>query len=138
MEDLRLLNIYTAKNLSAALQRRATLIKEIKASTENVLTLDAGDTVQGSMFFNLFNGLPDVKMMSEIGYDVIVLGNHEFDKGITMLEELVSVTDVPYVSSNIKFLKNKNLAKMVQDYVIKDFDGFKVAIVGVTTDELKH
>lgn len=117
--------------------RRATLIKEIKSSNPDNLLLDAGDTVQGSIFYQIFSGIPDIEIMNKIGYDAVTLGNHEFDKGLTSLEKLVSGAKFPYLSANIKFTKNKELSDRVKGYVIKDIDGLKIGIIGVTTDDIK-
>lgn len=129
---------YSNDQLSVGgIARRAALIKSIKATHKNVLTLDAGDTFQGTIFFKLFNGIPDAKFMSEIGYDASTIGNHEFDKGIDTLEKIICSASYPYISSNIKFLHDEKLNKKVAGYIIKNYDGFKVGIIGVTTDKLK-
>ena len=117
--------------------RRATIIRDLKSQNQNLLVLDAGDAVQGSLFFRFFDGIPDIKFMSQISYDAAALGNHEFDKGIDVIENLVNTANFPYISSNIRFTKNKSLDRKIKDYIIKDYNGFKVGIIGVTTDDLK-
>jgi 2',3'-cyclic-nucleotide 2'-phosphodiesterase (5'-nucleotidase family) len=117
--------------------RRATLIKEIKSTAHNVLTLDAGDTVQGSLFFKFFGGVPDIGLMSKMGYDVGTVGNHEFDKGIRGLEDLVNAANYPYVSANLRFTKDKYLDCKIKDYVIKDYNGLKIAVIGLIVNDVK-
>ncbi|EKE02175.1 MAG: 5'-Nucleotidase protein [uncultured bacterium] len=117
--------------------RRATVIKTIREQNQNTLLLDAGDAIQGSLFFKFYNGIPDVKLMSKMGYDAATLGNHEFDKGIDELAKVVNTAKFPYLSANIRFPKNKVLDRKVKDYAIKKYKGLKVGIIGITTDDLK-
>ena len=65
-------------NMGGALRRKA-VIDSIRATHDNVLLVDAGDVVQGTVFFNIFKGEVEMMIMNELGYDVRTLGNHEFD-----------------------------------------------------------
>lgn len=128
---------YYGKNNVGGFAARAKLIKDIKSETENVLVLDAGDFAQGTLFFKFFDGIPDVKFMSKVGYDAAELGNHEFDKGLELLEKMADSAEFPLLCANIKFLNNSELQKKINSYVIKDFDGFKVGIIGVIAEDLR-
>ena len=116
---------------------RAKLIKKIKSQNKNVLVLDAGDIAQGTLFFKFFNGVPDVKLMSEVGYDAAELGNHEFDKGLSGVEKMVESAKFPFLCANIRFLNNFELQNKIKPYIIKDYNGFKVAIIGIIANDLK-
>ncbi|OGH98743.1 MAG: hypothetical protein A2039_08505 [Candidatus Melainabacteria bacterium GWA2_34_9] len=116
---------------------RAKLIKKIKSQNKNVLVLDAGDIAQGTLFFKFFDGIPDMKLMSEVGYDAAELGNHEFDKGISGIEKMVGSAKFPFLCANIRFLNNSELQKKVKPYIIKDYNGFKVAVIGIIANDLK-
>lgn len=61
---------------------RKTLIDEIRAENNNVLLLDAGDIFQGTPYFNLYKGEPEMKAMAAMGYDAATMGNHDFDAGL--------------------------------------------------------
>lgn len=117
--------------------RRASLIKHIESTNKCVLTMDAGDFAQGSLFFNVFNGVPDAELMSAAGYDIGTLGNHEFDKGLTFLKDILKEFKYPIVSSNIRFPKDKELQSLVLPYIIKNCHGMKVAIIGLVPENLK-
>src|ERR1043165_9452574 len=67
--------------------RRATLVKRIRAENPNTLLIDAGDSFQGTPYFNLYRGVVEYKAMTAIGYDIVTLGNHDFDNGIEALAE---------------------------------------------------
>ena len=123
--------------LVGGMARRAALIKQIENANKCAITLDAGDFAQGSMFFNIFNGTPDAELMSEAGYDAGTLGNHEFDKGLTFLKDIIKHATYPFVAANIKFTNDPELQSLVQPYIIKDCQGLKVAIIGLTTEDLE-
>ncbi|MGB4844739.1 MAG: metallophosphatase [Ferruginibacter sp.] len=61
---------------------RAGLIKKIRSEENNVLLLDAGDIFQGTPFFNIYKGEPEIKAMTAMGYDAVTMGNHDFDAGL--------------------------------------------------------
>ena len=53
--------------------------KELQTKYKHVLTVDAGDHIQGGAIGLLSKGLDIIKIMNDIEYDVVALGNHEFD-----------------------------------------------------------
>ena len=69
------------KGLGGMLQL-SSLVKKIREDEENILLLDAGDIFQGTPYFNLFSGELEFRLMSNIGYDAVTIGNHDFDNGI--------------------------------------------------------
>jgi 5'-nucleotidase len=83
--------------------RRAALIKKIRQEEEHVLLLDAGDIFQGTPYFNLFNGKPEIQLMSEMGYDASAIGNHDFDGGIDNLAVRAGEAAFPFLCANYDF-----------------------------------
>ncbi|MDD3014351.1 MAG: bifunctional UDP-sugar hydrolase/5'-nucleotidase, partial [Candidatus Gastranaerophilales bacterium] len=81
-----------------------------KNTNKYVLTLDAGDIAQGTLFFKFFNGIPDMEFMSYIGYDAAVPGNHEFDNGLDIFAQMTNTAKFPFVCANINF-KDKKMRK---------------------------
>ena len=67
------------------IQRRKVLIDSIRSEHPDMLLIDAGDAVQGTLFFTLYGGEVEMKMMNELGYDYAILGNHDFDHGMEAL-----------------------------------------------------
>ena len=61
---------------------RMGLIKKIRNEEAQVLLLDAGDIFQGTPFFNLYKGEPEMKAMAAMQYDAATMGNHDFDGGM--------------------------------------------------------
>ena len=64
---------------------RAAHINRIRQEEEHVLLLDAGDIFQGTPYFNLYKGEPEIKAMTAMGYDATTIGNHDFDAGMENL-----------------------------------------------------
>ncbi|ETP67622.1 multifunctional 2',3'-cyclic-nucleotide 2'-phosphodiesterase/5'-nucleotidase/3'-nucleotidase [Planococcus glaciei] len=132
---------------------RATLVKQIRAEKPNNLLLDAGDVFSGTLYFNAFEGEPDMKFMNMMEYDAMTFGNHEFDlgsseKGHFALDEFAADANFPFLGANVDFSKNdyfKDYAhkEVTADYidgnvyngVIKEIDGEEVGIFGLTTAE---
>ena len=116
------------------LPARATLVKEIRSENKNVLLLDAGDVNTGQAVSNFFKAKPDILGRNYMGYDAMVLGNHEFDNPIHILREQMDLAKFPFLSANVK-TRNGDLLGI--PYIIKQFNGFKVAVFGLTTTETK-
>ncbi|MFT5158320.1 MAG: 5'-nucleotidase [Bacteroidia bacterium] len=91
--------------------KRAALIAKIRTEQKHVLLLDSGDVFQGTPYFNVFGGELEFKLMSEMGYDAITLGNHDFDAGLDGLAKQLPHARFSILSSNYNFsqtiLKNK-------------------------------
>ena len=124
----------------AGIARMATLIKGIKAKDPNVLALHAGDVFVGSFEFNKYLGYPELKIMENL-YDVMELGNHEFDLGMGTLAGVLSgqiaggaPVNLPVLCANVDFAGSP-LDGMIQPSVIKTVGGVKVGIFGLVTQE---
>jgi 5'-nucleotidase / UDP-sugar diphosphatase len=117
------------------LPARATLVRKVRAENENVLVLDAGDLNTGRAESTFFKARPDLEGYNAIGYDALTLGNHEFDNPLETLNEQMNLATFPFLCANIKTREGRFLAR---PYVIKEFKGFKVAILGLTTKETER
>lgn len=114
--------------------RRARLINEIKAKNgADVLLLDAGDILDGSPFSAEFGGLADIDAMNACGYDAMVAGNHEYYQTLHQLTNLVHRAKFPIIGANV--FRKKDDTPVLTPYIIKNEDGMKVAILGLTTKE---
>ncbi|MBW8049605.1 MAG: twin-arginine translocation signal domain-containing protein [Cytophagales bacterium] len=85
--------------------RRAAIIKKIREQQPNVLLFDAGDIFQGTPYFNYFGGELEFRLMSEMGYDAAVPGNHEFDNGLEGLAKQLPHAAFPFLIANYDFSK---------------------------------
>lgn len=99
--------------------RRATLIKRARAKNPNTLVLDAGDTFQGTPWFNEFKGSADLEAMDLMGYDATALGNHDFDAGVAVLSaNLQRAPQLAALAANFEVDKGSPLAGRVQAHRI--------------------
>lgn len=110
--------------------RRATLVKRVRKENPNTLLIDAGDVMQGTPYFNLYKGEVEYKAMSEIGYDVGTLGNHEFDNGVEALARALKFAKFDVVSSNYD-VKGTQLENLVKPYVVRELAGIKIGLFGL-------
>ena len=118
-------------NKLGGLAERATYIKAVRAANANVLVLDAGDVNTGPALSNMFYAEPDFNAYNLIGYDAATFGNHEFDGDMAKLNKQIAQVVFPFVSSNIKTSDGKFLGG--HQYLVRDFEGFRVGIIGITT-----
>lgn len=95
----------------------------------HVLLVDNGDSIQGEPVGTMTTGEANIKLMNAVGYDIATMGNHEFDYGMDRFFELSKMANFPYISCNF----NKNGELQFAPYIIKEFDGVKLAFVGITT-----
>ena len=110
--------------------RRATILKELRKENPNLLLFDCGDFSQGTPYYNLFKGEVEIKLMNLMGYDAVLIGNHEFDFGIENMVTLFKMADFPIVCSNYN-VSNSPLNGLVKPYVILKRDGLKIGVIGV-------
>ncbi len=113
--------------------RRKVLIDSVRDTRDNVLLVDAGDAVQGSLYFTLFGGEVERKLMNELGYDIRILGNHEFDRGIESLASEWKQVKADRISSNYDFTGTP-LEGLFVPSVIKEINGHKVGFIGINLD----
>lgn len=139
----------------ANIARKVTAVKEVRAKKPNALLLDAGDVFSGTLYFNEFKGQADLAFMNLMKYDVMTFGNHEFDLGATpeghqALVDFIKGSQFPFVSSNVDFSKDTKFTGLFTDLIssepqngkiyngiIKEVNGEKVGIFGLTTAETK-
>ncbi len=129
------------KGTQGGIARAATIIKNTKSEKTNVLTLHAGDMSIGDILFNNYFIIPELQIMESLGFDAVVLGNHEFDlTPITLLYELLNLnpeSSLSILGSNL-IIDDPSLQQLrgiVKNTTIKEFDNLKVGIFGLTTPE---
>ena len=106
-------------------------IKSQQEKNNYVLLVDTGDSIQGEKASAVSKGGFNINLMNAMGYDLAVPGVHEFDYGTERFFELADEADFEYISSN--FTCDGNL--VFNPYVIREFDGVKVAFVGISSPQ---
>lgn len=113
--------------------RRKALIDSVRSVNENVLLIDAGDIVQGTLYFNLYKGVPEYRFVNELGYDYCILGNHEFDNGEAILADLIAGTKAKYLATNYD-LTNSPLKPYFKPYDIRTIGGKRIGFIAINID----
>ena len=107
--------------------------KQLLQKHNNVILVDAGDHIQGGTIGQITSGEAIIDIMNELEYDVVTLGNHEFDYGIEQLETIKNKLNCEYISSNYCYKKNKE--SIYPPYKIIEKGGKKIGFIGVATPE---
>jgi 5'-nucleotidase len=110
--------------------RRKALIDSVRAVEPNVLLIDAGDIVQGTLYFHLYKGELEQRLMNELGYDMQIMGNHEFDNGIDALAKMYANATPQLLSTNYD-LTETPLHPLFSTYSIREFAGKKIGFLAI-------
>lgn len=132
-------------NRYGGMARMSYLIKKLKRQNRNVLTVNAGDVFVGTFAFNKYLGYAELKIMEEL-YDVMCLGNHEFDLGVEALTGILSggltggaPVVLPILCANVDLGQCPGLNTFVKPSMIQQVGPLKIGLVGVvTTDEFNY
>ena len=109
---------------------RADLIDKIRSQQEHVLLLDAGDIFQGTPFFNIYKGEPEMKAMAAMGYDAATIGNHDFDAGLENFSTQLRKANFPILLCNYDFTGTP-MEFNYQPYKIFKKGKLKIGVTGV-------
>ena len=121
------------KNIGAA--KFVTAVKEEKEKNKNTIVLSMGDNFNGSALSNLLHGKPVTDMFKLIGLDGSVIGNHEFDWSLNLLNTWSEDMGAPFLSANIYDKETNEIPSWATPYIIKNIDGVKIGFIGLTTQE---
>ena len=105
-----------------------------KYRTPNSLVLNAGDDFQGTPISNFTRGRSQIEILNSYNIDAFVLGNHEFDYSQYSLDSALALAKFDYLSSNV-YMQSQNKL-MGKPYVIKEINGVKFGIIGLTLPDL--
>ena len=132
----------TTSEAAGGLNQVAKVVSDARAENENTLVLDNGDTIQGN-YNHLFlteeylnsNINPMVLALTEIGYDSMTLGNHEFNYGMNILDIIKNQLEAGGTNVLCANLY-KDGKRVFNPYIIKEYDGIRVAVIGVVTNHI--
>ena len=113
----------TIKNLKDALD----------AQHDNVLLISAGDIVHGTTFSTLQEGASMIEVMNQVGYDLMVPGNHDFNYGFDRLLELEDMANFPMITANVQY--DVDDSDFMNPYIIQEIDGVLIGFFGLTSPE---
>ncbi len=110
--------------------KRALLIEQIRQENPNTLLLDAGDSFQGTPYFNYYGGELEWKLMSKMGYHATTIGNHEFDNGLAGVYKNLPHAGFDILTANYDF-GNTLLDGKTKPYQIYKIGGLKIGVFGL-------
>ena len=134
---------YVSDDIAPALTNVAWYADSIRTAVgkENVILLDAGDCLQGDNAAYYFNYIDTEsehlfsRMVEYIGYDAVVVGNHDIETGHAVYDLLVKEMDVPFLAANA--VRTDNGKPYFQEYVTLKRHGLKITIIGFTNPNIK-
>lgn len=134
------IDYYTLKTADRGLAKVYTLVKQVRSENPNSILISNGDAIQGTPLVYYYTKIdttkthPMMAVMNFMGYDAMVVGNHEIqDYGWDWLQKVQKDAKFPILSAN---LVEKDTGKSAMTpYVIKEVGGVKVGIIGLTTAE---
>ncbi|MDY6301622.1 MAG: bifunctional UDP-sugar hydrolase/5'-nucleotidase [Bacteroidales bacterium] len=113
--------------------RRRAIYDKLRANNPNTVLIHAGDAVQGTLFFSLYRGEVEYALMDTLGYDAIILGNHEFDNGMEELAAHYRNVDAVKMSANYDFSATP-LDGLFQPYWIKAVGEKRIGFFGINVN----
>lgn len=97
------------------------------------LILDGGDWWQGTPEGSLSGGSAVAEIFNAVGYDAVVVGNHEYDAGPDALKALISKINAPVLSANTYDVRTGKRVRWLKPWIIKTVSGIRFGIFGLTT-----
>ena len=120
--------------ITGGISRIATLIRRIQQTTNNpVIVLSSGDDLMGP-YFHQFHGKVIFGLMEESGYQILALGNHEFDNGPDVLAKALNSVDFPVLCSDLE-VRGTSLEKSCQPYLIREYQGVRIGFFSLMTED---
>lgn len=110
--------------------KRMGAIEKFRENDQHVLLFDSGDIFQGTPYFNLFGGEPELKAMSMMGYHAATMGNHDFDNGLEGFLKVFHHAKFPFICSNYDF-SDTVLAGKTEKYRIFQKGPLKIGVIGI-------
>ena len=112
--------------------RLAAVIKEVRASADHVLVTNGGDAISPSLLSSFDKGAHMIDLFNQVGFDAMVLGNHEFDFTTEVTTARIAEAEFPILSSNA-VEPDGTLIDGVAENLLLDVDRYKVGMFGLTT-----
>ncbi len=134
---------YVSDEVSPALTNVSWYVDSIRTAVgkENVILIDAGDCLQGDNAAYYYNYIDTEsehlfgRMVEYVGYDAVVVGNHDVETGHAVYDRLVKEMDVPFLAANA--VRTDNGKPYFQEYVTLKRHGLKITIIGFTNPNIK-
>ena len=136
-------SLYVTDRTSNALTNVSWYADSIRVAdgADNVILIDAGDCLQGdnaAYYFNYADTVSKhlfVRMMEYVGYDAVVVGNHDIETGHPVYDRIRRTMDVPFLAANA--IRTDNGKPYFQEYVTLKRHGLKITVIGFTNPNIR-
>ncbi len=122
-------------NGNGGIARQSTVVDQIRAEAANTILLDAGDRFTGTLFHQQYRGADQIEIMNALGYDAVVIGNHEYDDGESTLEAFAQGVNFPVLSANVDYSAFPSIDDAIDPYMIIEVGGQQIGVIGLTTPD---
>lgn len=109
-------------------------VKKTRKEEKDVLYAIAGDVFQGSIIDQEYRGISTIDLINQLNPDVMTIGNHEVDYGLSHLLFLEKCANFPIINSNLYVTLNGS--RLFHPYLIKEVNGMKILFIGLLTEEV--
>ena len=112
-----------------------SLINKEKAENPNTMLISSGDVFQGTPESDLQGGRPSLDVVKNANYDLLELGNHDFDNGVPFVKQWLKEAKYPILAGNVIEESTGERLPGADAYKVVDMDGVKVGLIGVVAPE---
>lgn len=120
------------------LARLLTLKKQIKEENPNTIFTLGGDTLSPSVETRTYRGAQMIDAWNMVGIDYAVFGNHEFDLKTDVLLERIKESRFQWLGANVFDTRTNKIFAGTPPFIIKDFNGVKIGIIGLLLPQTKQ
>ncbi|KAL4712357.1 hypothetical protein ACJJTC_001518 [Scirpophaga incertulas] len=111
--------------------RLYTAVKQVRADDPEALLLNAGDTFQGTIWYNFMRWNVSQHFMNLLPHTAHALGNHEFDHGVEGLLPYLENLKAPMLGANVNTTYEPRLTNFIRNHIVVTVKNRKVGIIGV-------
>lgn len=127
---------YDDETCQGGLARIHSFIDSYRAQYPDAILLDGGDRFSGTFFYTVNKGADIIRLLNQMNYDAVTLGNHDFDDGLPEIEKMMQKITAPVVSANVVFPSKRKVEKSIQPAVVLNKNGVKIGVIGLMTPDI--
>ncbi len=124
----------SGKQTIGGASRLSGYVSKVREEEDNVIYAIAGDMFRGNIIDSEYKGISTIEIMNMISPDVVTIGNHETDYGLSHLLFLEKCARFPIINANL-FIKTNN-SRLFEPFHIVKIDGMKILFIGIVTEDV--
>ncbi|MBO4652243.1 MAG: bifunctional metallophosphatase/5'-nucleotidase [Lachnospiraceae bacterium] len=120
------------ENLVGGVSMLSGYINKVRKEEKNVIYAISGDMFRGSIIDSEFKGVSTIQIMNILAPDIVTVGNHEVDYGLSHLLFLEKCAEFPIINANLHISTNHK--RLFAPCKIIEIDGMKILFIGIITE----